>query len=799
MPVLTLTCDLCGLERDPGAPLATLHGAAHGFCCAGCLNVYTILLESGMIQPGVDLRDTELFRRGLELGLVSKPARPKRITIPEGTATQERLYRISGMWCSACGWLIEHSLLAEPGVQSAEVYFASDLAKVVYYPQYLPPDRITARIGSLGYQAVEYRSGEQQTATDSERRDLTLRLGVAAFLWVNVMMLNLSVYVGIFQRLPDPVRDTLPFLVMLLAAPVIFYSAQPILRAAWTGLRAGVIRMETLLALGIVAAFGYSTVQAFRGESHIYFDISCAIVTLVLAGKQMERGAKEKATHAITSMYRMLPGKVRIVGPDSRERFVSIDALRSGAEFVVKAGERIPADGIVVDGEAHADESLLTGESALVAKSPGSRAVGGSLNTSGVLRIRATKVGEDSTLSQIVRTVENALMTRSRVERMVDRVSRAFVPFVISIAALTFAGWLLAGHIGFGDSLMRAITVLVIACPCALGIATPLALTAAVSAASRRGILVADSRVLETLRTVDTLVLDKTGTVTEGDFSLVDGDLADLALIASLEANSEHPLGRAIVAAARRRGLQLEPASTVRIHKGLGITGEVGEKHVFAGSRRLAPSISADLEARAAGWEVRGLTVAFYGWDGLVRGALAFGDRIKPDTREVIAALRARGIRTLLVSGDSLATTAWTAAEIGVDGFEAEVLPDQKAALLTRLQQEGRIVAMAGDGINDAPALAKANLGIAMASGAELAMKSAAVVIMKNQLGRILDAFEVATLTLRIIRQNLFWAFFYNTLGISFAIAGLLNPIVAAGAMVVSSLFVIGNSHRLSR
>jgi len=816
------------------------------FCCLGCMNVFLILWESGAIRAGQDIRQTELFQRSLQLGLISNPAREETrsdsVDLLAG-AKEELLLHVSGMWCTSCAWLIEHALSALPGVVKAEASFASDLVKVQYHPQILPPERIVSRIASLGYKAREYVGDTD--AADSERRDLIIRTGLAAFLWANIMSFSLALYAGYFEQISGSVRRGLPFVLMALATPVVFYCAQPILRLAWRGLLNRTIRMESLLALGILAAYGYSVAQAFRGDIHLYFDTATIIVVLVLAGKLIERGAKEKVSRWISLLHRMMPNKVRLLAKGS-ERFVSVDALEPGAVFMVKAGERIPADGIVVEGESHADESLLTGESVPVGKRPGESVAAGSVNLDGVLSVRATKSAGDSTLSRIITLVERALSSRCEIERVVDRVSRIFVPSVVLVALLTFFFTWITGTASLARSLMRAVTVLVIACPCALGLATPLAITAAFGAASRRGILIRDSRVLETLRKIDTLILDKTGTVTEGKFSLLElvpcqelcaqpvpaeaaasifsqvseswrsGSTSSavnafafkshdeaLFLLASLEQYSEHPLGRAVAEFARQQGTTPHEASALEIHKGRGITGIVGDNHVFAGNRRLVKELgirindTADAQARAC--EQEGKTVSFVGWDGELRALAAFGDKLKPEAIELAAELKRRGIAVHLVSGDARATTKWVASCLGTDSSEAEVLPEEKVGVVRRLQEQGATVAMVGDGINDAPALAQADLGIAMGSGTDIAIEAAAVVLMNSSLRKILDVFDLSRKTMRLVRQNLFWAFFYNSVGITLAVAGILNPIMAATAMLLSSVSVVANSMRLAR
>jgi heavy metal translocating P-type ATPase len=631
----------------------------------------------------------------------------------------------------------------------------------------------------------------------------------------------------------------MPFVLMALATPVVFYCGYPIHRLAVLGLRNRALRMESLLSLGVFTAYFFSVVQAFRGASHVYFDTASVIVTFLLAGKLIERGAKARTSQWITLLHRMAPNKVRLLA-DGREHFVSVDALEPGQSFVVKAGERFPADGTVESGNSHSDESLLTGEATPVAKHPGAAVIAGSVNLDGVLHVQATLRASHSTLSRIIALVENALGNRSPLERAVDRVSRIFVPSVVVIAVLTFAVCWLGGFTTFGTALMRGITVLVIACPCALGLATPLAITAALGAASRRGILISDMRILETLGRVNHIVLDKTGTMTEGHFQLLgcelipdfcsspawmqanaanseqDGLPADFpfdlsspsyehtfALLASLEQYSEHPLGKAIVAFARERDIALGEAASVEIHKGLGITGMVDGKSMFLGGRRLTEQMAIPIDARselvARRWECEGRTVTFFGWDGGLQGCLAFGDTPRSHAFAMIAELRNRGIEPHLISGDSRVTTEAVARQLGVESFRPDVMPEQKAEVVREWKKSGAVVAMLGDGINDAPALAEADLGIAMGSGTDIAMRASSVVLMDNDLRKIPEIFDLARKALRIVRQNLFWAFFFNTAGISLAIAGILSPIFAAVAMLLSSLAVVGNSLRISR
>ena len=793
-----MVCELCGAGATKHPQVQVFRDQELRFCCTGCLNVYAILLESGAIEAGVDLRQTDLFQESQRLGLLGV-AEPLPAALPEGAETREALYQLSGMWCAACGWVVEHGLRQEPGIVTAEVLFTSDLLKVTYCPQLLPPDVIPERVKALGYRAAEF--GTEQEGARREWQDMVLRLGIAGAMWMNVMLFSLVIYASYWEHIAGWAQRFIPFILMGLALPAVLYSAWPIHRIAWFGLKRGTLRMEALISTGVLAAFLYSSVQAFQGGRHYYFDTACAIVTLVLAGKALERGAKDRSARAIAMLHRLLPRKARL-RIEGQERFVAIEALEPGLVFLVKPGERIPADGVVVAGSSAVDEAVVTGEADPRAKTVGSAVVCGSLNTSGVLEVRVTRAGEDSTLAQIVKSVQGALASKSPLERTVDQVSRIFIPVVLGLALATVVVCLGRG-LHPTEALLRGIAVLVIACPCALGIATPLATTAAIGSASRQGIIIRDVRVLETFRKVDLLVLDKTGTLTEGDFRVRHAALDHLDLVAGLESYSEHPLAHAIGRYAADQGVARLDASDIEVRAGLGLSGRVADRCVAVGNRKLLAAeciaLGLELDAQAATWEAEGLTVAFAAVDGTCVGALAFGDRPRAEAVEVIAELRARGIRTVLLSGDSPATTERVARSVGVDAWVGGVAPAEKAEAVRRFQAEGKVVAMVGDGVNDAPALAAADLGIAMGSGADLATHAAPVVLMRDSLSRITSIFRLATLTVRVLKQNLFWAFFYNTLGIALAMTGILNPILAAGAMVLSSLSVIGISMRLGR
>ena len=617
------------------------------------------------------------------------------------------------------------------------------------------------------------------------------------------MVCSLVIYASYFEGIADWARRAVPVILMALATPAVFYSGWPILRIGWHSLKFGQIRMETLMSTGILATYAYSVAQIVRGGNHFYFDTAFAIVTLVLAGKAIERSAKAKTAKGLSLQYRMMPKKAR-VETGGREHFVSIEAIEPGMMLLIKPGEQVPADGLVLEGNSSVDESVITGESRPREKNAGDSVVGGSMNGAGVLHVRVMRPAAESTLAQIVRAVETAMASRGAAERMVDRISRIFVPIVLVGACATLAACLATG-VSETDALMRAISVLVIACPCALGIATPLATTAAVGAASRAGMVLRSPEALEAIAKLDVLILDKTSTATEGKFCVHDswwrdGSSVALALIASLETMSEHPIAQAILQKAREASLVFSSASDVRIHRGAGIGGSVNCHSILVGSCQLLRSQQIEVEGtpeeRAAAWEREGFTVVFCAVDRVLAGMLALGDRARPDTAALVRTLRADGVLVVLLSGDASQTTEQVARQLGIAEFRGEVLPDQKADVIRAYREGGAVVAMIGDGINDAPALAAADLGIAMGSGTDLAKQSAPVILMSESLMTIVEVVQLARRTHRVYRTNLFWAFSYNLVGISLAVGGVLNPIIAAGAMVASSLCVIGNSQR---
>ena len=814
-------CDLCGLPAR--APVeAEISAKAYTFCCAGCRQVYQILAESDQIGGGQDPTQTTLYQQCLQMGLIARPdsglmeeaARQETGVAPTLAAkgdgldvTREAAFQIGGMWCASCAWLIEHALGQMKGVERSRVYFASDIVKIAYKPARVAPEAFAEAIKRLGYGAEPY-TGEGGSAETPQRRArwaLMVRAVVAVFFAFSAGSFQLPFYADFFAKqviAPDAVT-WLPRAEFALSLPVL-WAGWPLFVKAWGAARRGAAIMETLISVGVAVSFAYSAWVVARGGVHVYFDTADMLVALVLVGKFVEAGARSEATGAIALLYGLLPGKALVKSPDGREVLVALSKLGVGDRVVVRPGERIPCDGRVAEGAALVDESLLSGEARPVAKRVGDEVVGGTVATDAPLSVEVTRTGSETTLSQMIALVEEALAAKSPVELWADSISRRFVPAMIALAIGTAAVLALSGH-SAADCLVRAVTVLVIACPCALGLATPLAVTTGVGAAAARGILIGNADVLQVLPRVTHLLLDKTGTLTEGRFAVrtFTGTESDLTALASLEEASEHPLARALVAHARSLGIAALPASEFARHEGQGVTGTVDGQAWFIGNRALCAArnapISSAFEQSAQDAEAEAQTALFYGVGTLVRGLLTLGDALRPGAARAVQALRRAGLTLEVVSGDARATTDAIARSVGIAEASAQMHPADKAARV-RLAQKSHIAAMAGDGINDAPALAQSNVGIAFGSGTEIARRAADITLIGDDLMRLADLFTLARRTSSIIRQNLFWACLYNAVCIPLAVIGLIkNPIFAAAAMLISSLSVVLNTRRLSR
>ncbi len=600
----------------------------------------------------------------------------------------------------------------------------------------------------------------------------------------------------------------------ILVTPVQFIGGWSFYKGAWTALRTRSINMDFLIALGTSVAYFYSVIVLFApdllpmevGERDVYFETSAVIIAFVLLGKYMEEIIKTKSSAAVRRLLDLKPAIAHALR-DGREQDIPAEQVMVGELLVIRPGEKFPADGTILEGRSSVDESMLTGESMPAEKIPGAAVTGGTLNQAGVLKIQATRVGADTALAQIIRMVEEAQTSTAQIQRLADKVTGYFVPGVVSVALLALVGWTLAGS--FAQGLMAFIAVLIISCPCALGVATPAALMVGVGKGADHGILIRGGEVLERAEQLTTVVFDKTGTITRGQPAVTDVvvlgaiDAAGLlALAAGVEAGSEHPLGRAIVDAARQRGMVPPVVDAVSNSTGQGIQGKCGEHTVRLGNRRFFSEegiLVAAAENKLAALEAEGKTALLVGRERELLGIIAVADTLKPEVPDAIRALRARGIEVVLLTGDNERTARVIAQQAGIDRVLAEVLPDAKAGVIRKLQGEGKVVAMVGDGVNDAPALATADIGIAIGSGSDVAKETGSIILIRNDVRDVLASILLSQATMRKIRQNLFWAFFYNVVGVPVAELGLLNPMIAGAAMALSSLSVIVNSSLLKR
>jgi Cu+-exporting ATPase len=718
---------------------------------------------------------------------------------------------IQRMSCASCVGRVERALKQVPGVVDASVNLATESATVQAAAE-VTQASLVAAVVDAGYQAqvidetastsVDDQAQAQHACGERERRHLIL----ATLLSLPLVLPMLALVWGEHWMLPA-------WLQLALATPVQFWLGARFYRAGWAALKAGTGNMDLLVALGTSAGYGLSVWQmAFgevhHGQPHLYFEASAVVITLILMGKWLEARAKRQTTAAIRALQALRPATARVrIG--TIEHDLPIAQIRVGDLVVVRPGERIAVDGVIVEGASHSDESMITGESLLVPKHAGDRVTGGATNGEGRLLVRTTAIGAETALSRIIRLVEDAQAKKAPIQRVVDRVSAVFVPVVVLIAIATLLYWGLT-HGDWTQAVLNAVAVLVIACPCALGLATPTAIMAGTGVAARAGILIKDAEALERACTLGVVAFDKTGTLTEGQPRLlalhaVSGDTAmALALAAALQSGSEHPLARAVLVAARERGIAITAASAVRAVAGQGVHGRIGDREWLLGNARLLQAAGLDpgpLQAQAEAEAAQGRSLAWLGSPAAgVVALLAFGDRIRPQSHAAIALLAARGLRTVLISGDHRGAALALAREAGIGDADvhAEVAPGDKAALLDRLKRDGR-VAMVGDGINDAPALAAADVGIAMGSGTDVAMQAASITLMRSDPRLIVDAIDLSRRTTRKIRQNLFWAFIYNVVGIPLAAAGLLNPVIAGAAMAFSSVSVVANTLLLRR
>jgi Cu+-exporting ATPase len=799
--------------------LAEINLQIEGMSCANCAGRVEKAVSAleGMSEVDVNLAlntaHVRFDRDKLSAGKIAETIKDAGY----GVTQDELSFDIDGMSCAGCARRVEKALSAMPGVTTASVNFALERADLITVPGAANDASVIKAIEDAGYHATSRNqknvSGEEAVAgednaqkTSSKPDKSLLLLALSAALTAPLVLQMVWMQLGVNYHLPAMVE-------LVLATPVQFYIGARFYKGAYAALRHRSANMDVLVALGTSAAYFlslYNMALGQSGEVHLYFEASAAIITLILAGKIMEDRAKRGASAAIRELMALRPRRARKISEDAGEQDVAVESLQVGDMVRVLPGERLPVDGTVRSGESELDESLITGETRPVARMPGDAVVGGAVNGTGRLDIEVRAVGDDTTLSRIIRLVEKAQTGKAPVQKLVDRVSGVFVPVVVVIAAVTLLGWLVAGY-DAEASIVAAVSVLVIACPCALGLATPTALVAGTGSAARNGILIRNFEALEQAHNVDTVIFDKTGTLTEGtptvcDVCPVDGmdRTALLRQTAAVQAASEHPLARAIVSLARDEELVIPDIDQFKGITGAGVQAVVDGKVVVIGTQGMltdqgidAPT--SDVAAEIAAHEGEGRTVILVAVEGAFAGYITLEDRIRESAKQAIADLKARGIASIMLSGDSQDVASHVARELGMERAEGRIRPQDKALEVEKLRKQGRRVAMVGDGINDAPALAAADVGIAMGGGTDVAMETAGITLMRSDPALVSAAIDISIATRRKIAQNLFWAFAYNVIGVPLAALGVLSPAIAGAAMALSSVSVVGNSLTLRR
>jgi P-type Cu+ transporter len=813
---------VCGMTVDPASARHKLDraGKTYYFCSARCLEKFRANSEAYVNRPlssaGMQVMQIAPApakgAASAETQLATSPAKADYVCpmCPEVRESKPGA-------CPSCGMALEPAMPAA----STRIEYTCPM-----HPEIVRPGPGSCPICGM---ALEPRTFTAQEEENSELRDMTRRF------WLSLLLTAPLLAIAMADMLPGmPVQHALrsgwlPWIELLLATPVVLWGGWPFFQRGWASIVNRSTNMFTLIAMGTGVAYLYSLVAtifpdifpaSFRemsGASPVYFEAAAAITTLVLLGQVLELRARSRTGAAIRALLDLTSKTARVLR-DGREEDIPLEQVKPGNRLRVRPGEKVPVDGVVLEGTSSIDEAMITGESMPVSKIPGSRVIGATVNRAGSFVMRAEHVGSETLLAQIVQLVSQAQRSRAPIQRLADRVSGWFVPLVIAIAVVTFIVWSFVGpEPRLAHALVNAVAVLIIACPCALGLATPIAIMVGTGRGAHAGVLIKNAEALEILEKVDTLVIDKTGTLTEGKprvVSIVTDSVDEselMRLVASLEQGSEHPLGAAVMAAAKEPGLALTDARDFQSLTGRGVTGRVDGRTVVAGNEKLFQELGLEaqtLSRQADELRRNGQTVIFTAVDGRPAGIVGIADPIKQSTPQALRDLKAEGMRIVMLTGDSRATAEAVARKLGMDEdeFEAEVLPDKKSEVVRRLQKKGRIVAMAGDGINDAPALAQADVGIAMGTGTDVAMESGAVTLVKGDLAGIVRARKLSRATMRNIRQNLFFAFLYNSLGVPIA-AGvlypffglLLSPILAAAAMSFSSVSVITNSLRLRK
>ncbi|MCB2144993.1 MAG: cation-translocating P-type ATPase [Deltaproteobacteria bacterium] len=815
-------CDLCGLPLRYGAVSHSANDQSLRFCCHGCRMVFTMLLESTEVDDPARFKETDLYRQCVAAGVIPASEddlrrireREKQETPtaarsiggeeaapdPSGTLAFDGV--VDGMWCTACAWVIEKAVSRLAGVQAVTCHFSTDRLRCRYRPDRVAPDQIRESVTRLGY---GIRDTEAGTAGQQVQRRELVRLAITGLLSANVMMLSWALYAGFFTTLDNDAVSKISLPIVAMAAVVFVYGGGPMLRKAWFGMIHRAPGMETLVGMAAGCAFIYSLFNWLTGSIHLYFDTACMLITLVLLGKVLEQQAKGRVRRDLDSFFAMQPAKVRLITETHPAgRYVAIGQLAPGDRFAAEADEIIPADGRVESGTAAIDESSLTGEPRPVAVKTGDSIKSGTRMIDGRVIASAEKVGDDTILGQMIAIMTRSLEQKSAFEGRTDRMLKWFVPIIITLAGGTGLLCAMAG-LTVNQAVVRAVTVMVISCPCALGVAIPMARLAGISLAGRRGILVRDIESFERSGAVDTVVFDKTGTITHGRWQLSHIQCEPgyhpariTAWAAGLEQASDHDIARSVTAYAHAQGIAPTVAADIRVHAD-GVQGRLDGKMVSIGSRGFARGEEASPEEVAEESEGTLTSRVFLSIDNRPAATLIFGDTIRPTVPSMIDALKRDSREIHLISGDGDAATREVARAIGLNDARGGLLPSDKANYIDALKDMGRQVAMVGDGINDAAAMARSYLAVAVHSGQGLAREAAHITLMRGDPSQLLDFFPLARQVNRKVAQNLWCAWIYNLVSVPIAMNGMLTPLVAATAMLLSSLTVIGNTLLLVR
>jgi Cu2+-exporting ATPase len=784
---------------ESSAITRVIDGRRHLFCCHGCLGVWEIVHGSSLDAFYSERCD---WTPGRPAFTAVDPADFASLVTSDGKTSRIDL-SLSGIRCASCVWLVEKVLGRLDGVLSARVNYATRRAAIEWRNESLSLKTLLSTLSKMGYAPLP---GSRTAAIDAaavEKRDMLLRFGTAGFFSMQLMLITAALYAGFFQGMETKYRTVFQLISWALASPVIFYSGFPFLAGAFRSLRSGGANMDVLVALGSIAAYSYSVAMIFTG-GEVFFDTSAMIVTFILLGRFIEAGSRLKAGSALTALAELQPSEARVAGENGETVFVPLEKLSKGELIEVIPGDRIPLDGTVEEGTAEVNESMLTGESAPVLKRVGSEVYAGTASLTGRLVIRVSAAPHETVLARIVRTVEEAQARKAPIQGIADRTAGIFVPAIVLLAAGTFLfWWFMKGEPT--RALMTSVSVLVVACPCALGLATPLAILVGTTAIGRKGILVKGGDLFESVSKTGTVLFDKTGTLTEGRPSItdtIDYGVSDTFMqrCASLEAWSEHPAGKAISAA--WKGERLTVAG-FRAIPGMGVSGNIGGSAWLAGTPALLQEAGVRLEAerlrQAEQLRKEGKTVIFVACDGIPAGLFGLTDTLRKESAETVRLLRAMGLQTIMLTGDSEEVARSVAVQCGIEDVRAGLDPISKADAVRMLKKSGATVMMAGDGINDAPALTEADTGLTLGSATGIAIESAGVAILNDDLRLVVLLVAHSRKSFTIIRQNLFWAFGYNMLALPMAVTGILHPIVAAILMASSSLVVVANSLRLRK